>query len=218
VGRTGNNGAVTPTPPPWTILVPVKATSRGKSRIDLPADVRGRLAMAMAMDTVSAAAQCGGVLAIVEDAADGEALAQIPGVLVHLTAVSGLNESILDGLKVLSRDRPSPIAVLPGDLPGALPAELAAALEKCGSQPFSVVPDHSGVGTTLLTATEIGALRPRYGVDSFRRHQDAGAIAIDLPDMSGLRWDVDVVTDLDHNSGPRTRAILDSITADGNGR
>jgi 2-phospho-L-lactate guanylyltransferase len=201
---------VTSTSPGWTILVPVKDTARGKSRIDLPADLRRRLALAMALDTVTAAAQCGTVMAIVESATDAAALSVIEGVRAHRTSVTGLNESIRDGIKALSGSGLASdcVAVLPGDLPGLQPAELSAVLEQCAVRRFAVVADHQGVGTTLLAATERGALDPQYGLDSCRRHQLAGAVLIDLPDGSSLRWDVDTIDDMGAGLGPLTRAVL----------
>ena len=202
---------------PWTILIPVKATSRGKSRLDVPDELRPVLALAMAMDTVAAAAQCGRVLALVEDKADGAALSTIDGVSAHLTPVTGLNEAILDGLATVAGFAVSEVtaflAVLPGDLPGLDAGELAAVLRKCARHRFAVVPDHLGVGTTLLAATEVGALQARYGVNSFHLHQQAGAVPINLPTRSTLRWDVDTMDDLMVGSGPRTSVALQAITA-----
>jgi 2-phospho-L-lactate guanylyltransferase len=201
---------VTSTSPGWTFLVPVKDTARGKSRIDLPAELRRRLALAMALDTVTAAARCGSVMAIVESEADALALAAVPGVMSHRTGVTGLNESIRDGVKALSgsglaTDR---VAVLPGDLPGLRHQELSVVLHECAAHRFSVVADHQGVGTTLLAATEPGALEPQYGPDSCRRHQLGGAVLVDLPNRSSLRWDIDTVADLDARLGPASRAAL----------
>lgn len=208
---------MTPAFLPWTLLIPVKATSRGKSRLDVPDELRPALALAMALDTVSAAARCGRVLALVEDEADGQALAQIAGVSVHRSAVTGLNETIRDGIKAASGGAVSELteflAVLPGDLPGLDTTELAGALRLCEQHRFSVVGDHLGVGTTLLAATEVGALRPRYGTDSFRLHQEAGAFPLDLPTRSTLRWDVDTLDDLLVAAGPRTSVALQRITA-----
>ncbi len=196
----------------WTILIPVKDTARGKSRIALPDGRRARLARAMALDTASAAAQCGLVVAVVETQSDAAALAAIPGVVAHRTGVTGLNESIHDAVSARASlavanvsDR---IAVLPGDLPGLDAVELAEVLALCAVYRFSVVPDHHGVGTTLLAATEVAALQPHYGPDSFRRHQIAGAVPISVPTGSSLRRDVDTVADLDARLGPFTTTAL----------
>jgi 2-phospho-L-lactate guanylyltransferase len=81
-------------------------------------------------------------------------------------------------------------------------------LHECAAHRFSVVADHQGVGTTLLAATEPGALEPQYGPDSCRRHQLGGAVLVDLPNRSSLRWDIDTVADMDAGLGPATRAAL----------
>ena len=55
----------------WTLLVPLKSSVRGKSRIDVDPGLRGRLAFAMAADTISAASAAPGVglvLVVAEDA------------------------------------------------------------------------------------------------------------------------------------------------------
>lgn len=169
--------------------------------------------MAMALDTITAAARCGMVLTVVEDAEDARAFDSLYGVRVHRTVVTGLNESIHDGLKsIAGTDALGRVAVLPGDLPGLQSAELAAALVSCATHRFAAVADHQGVGTTLLAAVDAATLVPHYGPDSFRRHLAAGAIAIDLPAGSSLRWDVDTAADLGVAVGPFTREVLNSAT------
>ena len=61
----------------FTVLVPLKATTRGKSRLALSADDRRALAVAMARDTVAAVAACPlveRVVVLVEDPADATAV------------------------------------------------------------------------------------------------------------------------------------------------
>ncbi len=189
----------------WTVLIPVKDTVRGKSRLDLPPLVRSQLALAMAADTATAASQVARVVVVVESAADAAALSSIPNVLAYRTPVSGLNESILDWLRRFGTDEPT--AVLPGDLPDLEPADLRRALGRCTQHEFAVVADRQGVGTTLLAASTAAALRPHYGPDSFAQHQLAGAVPVPWP-SSGLRRDVDVLEDLARVRGPRTAALL----------
>ena len=197
----------------WTVLIPVKATSRGKSRIALPGPVRQELALAMALDTVSAAARSARVVVVVEDADDAARLAAVANVSVHRTGVSGLNESILDGLKSLGAGDGAPgwVAVLPGDLPGLRSDELTDALRQSSAHRFAAVADHQGTGTTLLAATDPLALQPRYGPNSFAAHRLAGATPIRLSPESSLRWDIDTVADLDATAGPFTSAVLDRM-------
>jgi 2-phospho-L-lactate/phosphoenolpyruvate guanylyltransferase len=144
-------------------------------------------------------------------------------VFVHHTRAVGLNESIRDGLAqglttVPVRAGQVPdggVAVLPGDLPGLQAAELANVLERCARHRFTVVADHQGVGTTLLTAATPHDLRPAYGPGSFLRHQALGAVPIELPSGASLRWDVDVLDDLDSTVGVSTAAVLAGITTKG---
>lgn len=201
---------------PWTVVIPVKGTGRGKSRIAVPAELRRRLALAMALDTVEAAAgarSVGRVLAVVEDPGDARAMCAVHGVLAHRTQRTGLNPAILDGLQVVADRWPGPVAVLPGDLPGLTPDDLDEALELCAAHAFAVVPDRQGVGTTLLAARHPALLVPSYGPDSFARHRAAGAAPIELPDQSPIRRDVDVVGDLAGLRGSRTAAVSGQVSA-----
>src|SRR5450755_3921110 len=107
----GDNDRVHPTTPPdrWTIVVPLKGSARGKSRIDVDPALRRRLAVAMALDTVAAAsntALVARVLVVVEDRVDGVRLSELPGVQTLLTRRSGLNEAVEEGLRSLVVDGP----------------------------------------------------------------------------------------------------------------
>jgi 2-phospho-L-lactate guanylyltransferase len=202
---------VHPTTPPdrWTIVVPLKGSARGKSRIDVDPALRRRLAVAMALDTVAAAsdtALVARVLVVVEDRIDGDRLSEIPGVQTLLTRRSGLNEAIEEGLRSLVVD--GPVAALPGDLPSLTPAELGAALAAASVHRLAVVADRQGTGTTLLTGSSAAVLRPRYGSGSLARHVDGGAVLLELPVGSGLRRDVDQLADLAGVTGSRSLAVL----------
>jgi 2-phospho-L-lactate guanylyltransferase len=210
VGRTGHNAGVTAARADsgWLVLLPVKSTARGKSRILLEARHRARLALAMALDTAAAAAGCGrvsDVLALVDDDGDGRALAAIPGVRAHRVGVRGLNDSIREACRLpVAMGRP--VAVLPADLPSLRPAELDAALAAAAGLPFAVVADRQGSGTTLLAARRVDFLQPHYGVGSFAAHLAAGAVPLAVAADSGLRRDVDVLEDVRTATGPLTSA------------
>lgn len=199
----------------YAVLVPLKATARGKSRLGLPDRQRSALAVAMVRDTLAAAASARSVcrlLVVAEDAAD-RALLAADGVEVLLTDVSGLNEAIAQGAAHLaSRGWSGPVAVLPGDLPFLTGPDLAAALDAAAGGP-AVVADVAGTGTTLLVAESPAELRPRFGPNSYRRHQVTGARPLPVPAASTLHQDVDTVADLRlpadfDRLGPHTRAAL----------
>jgi len=200
----------------WTILVPLKASDRGKSRIEVDPVLRRQLVLAMALDTVAAAAAADGVLqvvVVVDEPADADQLTRFPGVRVVRTHASELNHAIVDGARAMvgdadGRHRSGPVAVLPGDLPSLLPGELAAALSAAALHSRAVVADKQGTGTTLLAASDVSLLRPRYGSGSLGRHLADGAVQLELPVDSGLRRDVDHLADLPDVTGPRTVAVL----------
>lgn len=186
----------------WTLIVPVKSTSRGKSRIDVDPQLRQRIARALAIDTVTAAASATAVTQVVvvaDEQADAAELATIPGVRMQLTATRSLNAAISEGVAGAT----GMVAVLPGDLPGITAAELDSVLQQAASMltaddrhSMAVIADRQGVGTTLLAALDPAELRPHYGPHSFRRHQDAGASALDVAADSWIRRDIDTLADL----------------------
>lgn len=198
----------------WTVVMPLKASRRGKSRIDLDPELRRRLVLVMATDTVAAVARARDVvrvLLVVEDAADGAAVRSAvtgqggPGAAIetHVTSARSLNDAIRDGVDRLG-STPGPVAVLPCDVPSATAGEIGNALAAAGRHGRVVVADADGTGTTLLAALRADELRPRYGPDSWRRHVADGAVPLDLPVDSGLRRDVDLRTDLAAVTGPAT--------------
>jgi len=200
----------------WVLLVPVKSTRLGKSRIQLPPERRARLARAMALDTVTAiasAAEVGRVVVLVDDETDGELLASAGTVTVHRSAVTGLNAALSEGLS-LPEAAGHPVAVLPADLPSLRSAELDAALRAAAGVAFAVVADRQGTGTTLLAARDRALLRPRYGAGSFASHVAAGAVPLVVPAESGLRRDVDVLEDLRGVTGPLTCAESGELGTD----
>lgn len=199
----------------WTVVMPLKASVRGKSRIDLAPDLRRRLVLMMATDAVTAVAGALGVtrvLLVVEDPDDGRTIADAARatpvhdgsapVETHVTAATSLNAAIRDGAAQAGE---GPVAVLPCDVPSATAAEIGAALAAAHHHERAVVADADGIGTTLLAARRGRDLNPRYGPDSWRRHVDDGAFPLDLPAGSGLRRDVDVRSDLAGVTGPATR-------------
>lgn len=198
----------------YAVLIPLKATTRGKSRLGLPDAQRTALARAMALDTVAAVRRADGVstvLVLTEDRSDADALAGC-GVEVLLTDVRGLNETIAEGARILAeRGWPGPVAVLPGDLPYLSPADLSTALTTAAGS-AGVVADTDGTGTTLLVAPSAGALRPQFGVGSYRRHQASGAPELAVPAGSSLHRDVDVLSDL-REPGPGTELGVHTAAA-----
>jgi 2-phospho-L-lactate/phosphoenolpyruvate guanylyltransferase len=198
VGTHGGTG--------WTVVLPVKRLTDGKSRLRgaLPDVPHERLALALALDTAAAALAVAPVVAVTSDAAVRAALADL-GARVVPDVPGGLNAAFVHGARLAGSAAPAgparpagPIAALAGDLPALRPAELAAALAAAlapADRARRFVADASGTGTALLTAPAAAALQPRFGPGSAAAHAASGAAPL-LGPWPGLRRDVDTAADL----------------------
>lgn len=136
----------------YAVLVPLKASSRAKSRLHLAE--RHRLALAMAGDTLAAVAQTAEVrlaVLVAEEPDEAVQLAAEHGVDVLLTRAFELNAAVSEGAAFVARYWAGPVAVLPADLPYLSPADLAEGLRLAAGE-AAVVGDAAGTGTTLLAA------------------------------------------------------------------
>jgi 2-phospho-L-lactate/phosphoenolpyruvate guanylyltransferase len=198
----------------WSVVIPIKPLTRAKSRLaELAGPRRGELALAMAVDTVSAVLACPAVagVIVVTDAA-GAQLRGLGAVVIPDTPASGLNPALVSGAAYSARHWPGRgVAALAADLPALRPAEIGAALAAASAWPQAFVADAAGSGTTLYTASPAAPFSPRFGPGSRDRHAAAGAVPLDLPGIGGLRQDVDTAADLRRAAGlglgPRTAPV-----------
>jgi 2-phospho-L-lactate guanylyltransferase len=145
----------------WTVLLPVKVLARAKSRLAVLAGPRREeLALALALDTVSAVVACAEVARVVVITSDGAASRELAALGAHvirdltdnggpdggLGAASGnldalgvqdrLNAALTQGAEVAARRWPGTgLAALTADLPALRPEELAAALRAAALVP-----------------------------------------------------------------------------------
>ena len=198
----------------WWVIVPMKDTRLAKSRLGGEPGRRRELAIVMARDTLSAAADTpsvDGVLVVCDRHQDAESFT-LPGVTVVTRPGLSLNQAVLAGADVVrAEDASRNLAVLPGDLPYLWPSELEAALRRAAGFAATCVGDRTGHGTTLTTARAGTDLVPSYGARSLVRHREAGAVEVVSPAWSGLRRDVDVAEDLlvTYALRPRTRLLVE---------
>jgi len=210
----------------WTIVLPLKGGPAAKSRLAVLADDVSLLATAIALDTLDAvrtAGSVGRVLAVTADADLAKACLDLGADVVEQSQPDpglpggGLSGAIADGVSAAG----GPCAVLLGDLPALLPADLDLALAAAaselrgpGASPMVFVPDAEGTGTVLLAAGSPGALSPRFGPGSAQAHRDAGATDLPLA-LPRLRRDVDTPADLEAvlalGAGPRTRRAVQAM-------
>jgi 2-phospho-L-lactate guanylyltransferase len=214
--------------PLFTVVVPVKGTADGKSRLlpERPAGERMLLAEAFALDAVSAlqrARQVGRVVVVTDAASSVAARLRERGVTVLGDPGGGLNAAAGAGLAWAGADAdaavgaaPGPVAVMLGDLPTLGADDLDEALEAARGHPLALVHDAEGSGTTLITATE-GALVPHFGGGSAERHRAAGHVDLVLRPESTLRHDVDTEADLQAavavGVGGHTAEVLRRLTS-----
>ncbi|MGI9062975.1 MAG: 2-phospho-L-lactate guanylyltransferase [Pseudonocardiaceae bacterium] len=211
--------------PTVDLLVPVKPLHRAKTRLLGAADggagdprAHARLALALARDTLAAAAAASCVRRLVAITSDPMVLDALAGDGVRTVPDSpdaGLNPALRHGERVLRGTDPgAAVGVLQADLPALRPNELDAAVRNGlarGGRVFC--PDRSGSGTTLLLATTGHPLEPRFGAGSAAAHRGTGAAEL-AGNWPGLRCDVDTADDLAVaralGLGPATRFALGS--------
>ena len=198
----------------WALIIPVKPTAVGKSRLQLDTVDRVTLARAIALDTIAAAAACEAVAQVHVVTGDGALIAlafDIPGLrFVPEGDARGIDAAVAEGARAAGERMPR--AALLGDLPALRPDDLRAALNAARAVPHAVVADAEGTGTTLVTAGAGIALRTSFGEGSFARHLDLGCVPLDVAATSTLRRDVDTPDQLSQAAalglGPRTAAVL----------
>lgn len=202
--------------------MPVRGGSVGKTRLtqidgrDLSQHDRLELALAMAQDTLAAAADVPGAHTFVLTASPvvGE-LAGTFAIGVLDDAGRGLNAEL--DAAVAQAPAASNVAVLLGDIPAVRTQDLMSALgeasaayDSCGVP--SLVTDWEGTGTALIALP--GGLDERpglaFGVGSARRHQSLGFREIGTT-LARLRCDVDTPSGWQRavalGLGPATTAV-----------
>ena len=191
----------------WCLVVPVKRLDRAKTRLaGRYGDRRRDLALAFAVDTVTAALACpvvDGVLVVTDDVQAAERLAAAGAEVTGDDPDAGLNPALVHGAELVATRHPGTcVGTLAADLPALRPDELGSALARADGLDRAFVRDAEGTGTTLLLASGAGWLRPSFGAGSAARHALDGAVEIDASDLPTLRADVDLPGDL------RTAAAL----------
>jgi len=203
-------------PFPWAVVVPVKVLARAKSRIaPLAGPRRAELALAMASDTVRAVVAsraAGQVIVVTDDPVAAGELSAVGATVVPDEPRAGLNAALSHGAACAEQFWPgSALAALSADLPALQTGEIDLALRAAALWAEAFVPDLQGSGTTLYTAAPGVPFRPGFGLESRRRHAEAGAAELLLPGIAGLRQDVDTPEDLRAATrlvlGPRTAAL-----------
>jgi 2-phospho-L-lactate guanylyltransferase len=189
------------------LLVPMKPLAWAKTRLRGVADggagvreAHARLVLALARDTIAAAAavpMVRQVIAICSDETVRAVLADDGVQTIPDEPAAGLNLALQYGDAVLrAADVSAMVGALPADLPALRPEELDRAIRAAlaaGGRSFCA--DRTETGTTLLLAPPGQLLGPRFGASSAAAHRATGAREL-TGYWPGLRCDVDTPADL----------------------
>ena len=205
----------------WVVIVPIKRLEIAKSRLsDSPPGRRRELALAFALDTISAVQACsavGSVVAVTDDAQARTLALDLGAEVVSDEPDAGLNLALVYAeSEVRKRRAQVGVVAMSSDLPSLRPEELAAFLHTVeNAEPGRFfVRDTSGTGTSVLAASPTIELSPEFGPRSAARHSRSGAVEVDLDHarLSTLHRDVDTDVDLWDavrlGVGPHTTRVL----------
>ncbi|MFG3518494.1 2-phospho-L-lactate guanylyltransferase [Streptomyces bobili] len=200
----------------WSLVIPLKPLALAKSRLaDTATDaLRPGLALAFAVDTVTAALACTAVrdvAVVTNDELAGRELAALGARIVPDDPRAGLNAALAHAAAAVRATLPdSAVAALNADLPALRPPELARVLDAAAQFPRAFLPDAAAIGTTLLAVAPGHELLPEFGTDSRARHRASGATELRPTAVDSVRQDVDTGEDLRAalalGVGPRTAA------------
>lgn len=212
----------TPRPPTWTIIVPVKQTRHAKTRLTgYSPEQRRVLALAFALDTVSAALACPAVASVVTVTSDPSApeFHALGAIVVPDVPDAGLNPALDYAASVVRESRPNAlVAAVSSDLPALRAGDLDIAIGAAEDAEAWFVADAAGTGTTMLASSVGRWWRPLFGARSRAAHRAAGLAEVQVPGIERLRRDVDTPVDLWDAArlglGQHTRAALDAFGLD----
>jgi 2-phospho-L-lactate/phosphoenolpyruvate guanylyltransferase len=188
------------------VILPVKRFASAKRRLEeaLASGSRRALAEAMLSDVLTALRRVAAIDRIVVVTADpiAQRIAEGHGALtVDDPAESGQDQAVARAIGRARELDAAQALCLAGDCPLLDPAELDALLgrprtaERCAV----IVPDRHGTGTNGLLLCPPDAIQPRFGPDSFARHQrllhEAG-ITPEIAELPSIGLDVDTPDDL----------------------
>ena len=188
------------------VVIPVRALEGAKSRLGavLDAEERSELVELLLRDTVRVVQAAGlDVVAVVSPDPATLAVAAEAGAERIAQRTSGLNPGLVEARDALA-GRIDRLLVLPADLPGITPDDVAALIAAAddaarGGRPVvALAPDRQGRGTNALLLDPPTVIDPAFGSDSRDAHARlataAGAAFVELPGLLDL--DLDTPDDL----------------------
>ncbi len=211
----------------WAV-VPIKETAQAKQRLEdaVPAELKPRLALAMAEDVLSALAAAPGLtgMAVVTlDAAASELARRYGARLITAGALDGQTGAVRAAARELAREGRTAMLTIPGDVPLVTPDEIRELIAAHDRTPdFVITPAHDGRGSNAVLCAPPELVPLQFGDDSFVPHLAAArriGIEPKVIRLAGIGLDIDNPRDLAAflkiPTRTRTRALLRDAGIDG---
>ena len=186
-------------------LVPVKSLTVGKSRLDavLSSEQRTALVEAMLEDVLAAlkaSAAVARTFVVTPDPHIDRIARSFGAEVLRETVAGGYCRSVKDSALRLEELGAERLLVIPADVPLIEPAEIAAVVLACESNPsVALVPATADGGTNAICAFPPNAIDFRFGERSFEAHCAAArerGIAPRILALLGFALDIDRPADL----------------------
>ncbi len=183
-------------------VVPQKALSGAKSRLDGVLSAGARVALSLALlrnvcAALKAVADVESVLVMTPDPA-ARARAAAWGIATLIDPCPGLNAALAQAVRDAAV-RSCAVLVVAADLPLLGPADVAALLAAGGDGSLVLAPSKEGTGTNAVVIPPGMMFHPAYGTGSLSaHHRGARALGHDVVEVRrpGLAFDVDTEADL----------------------
>ena len=210
----------------WAV-VPIKDTAQAKQRLGhaVPAELKPRLALAMAEDVLfalAAARGLTGIAVVTLDAAASELARRYGARPIMAGAQDGQTGAVRAAARVLAREGRTTMLTIPGDVPLVTPEEIGELIAAHDRTPdFVITPAHDGRGSNAVLCAPPELVPLQFGDDSFVPHLAAArriGIEPKVIRLAGLALDIDNPRDLaaflQVPSRTRTRALLQDAGID----
>lgn len=206
-------------------MVPVKRLTLAKSRLPISPEARSRLALAFALDTITAVAHAASIdrVVVVTDDRTARTAVESRTWPVDVRVVpdvpdAGLNTALVHGAHVARElDASCGVIAVSADLPALRPVDVEAVISAAPADAGAFVADASGTGTTMVCAPPGHELTALFGTRSRAHHRARGLVDLALG-APGARRDVDTDVDLWDarrlGIGSETQAVLAALGAD----
>jgi 2-phospho-L-lactate guanylyltransferase len=204
----------------WAV-VPIKETEQAKQRLAglIAADLRRRLAIAMAEDVLAALAASSGLdgIAVVTLDPEAAAIARRYGArLLTEGARGGQSGAVNAAACLLHAEGRQGMLAVPGDIPLIQPEEVTGLIAAHDRTPdFVISPAHDSRGSNAVLCVPPNVVELQFGNDSFLPHLEAARRAGLEPKIvrfPGIELDIDNPSDLHIfakvPSPTRARALL----------